>query len=148
MDARYRHRQTGRLLRLAVLLPVPLLIVAVALTGSTVAMAVCAAVVVLGVLVGTAFSSLTIEIDAGALHWWFGWRLWQKRIALDDITATARVRNPWWYGFGIHRTPRGWLYNVRGLDAVEIRLRDGRTLRLGTDEPEKLRTALAAARTR
>ena len=78
-----------------------------------------------------------------SLRWWFGWGVWTKRIPLEDIASAVPVRNPWWYGFGIHRTPRGWLYNVSGLDAVEIRLRNGRKLRLGTDEPGKLASELA-----
>jgi hypothetical protein len=40
------------------------------------------------------------------------------------------------YGWGIHYYGKGWLYNVAGLDAVEIRLTSGRRLRIGTDEPE------------
>jgi hypothetical protein len=74
--------------------------------------------------------------------WFFGPGIWRKHIARGDIASVAAVRNPWWYGFGIHRTPRGWLYNVGGLDAVEIALVGGRTLRIGTDEPAALTAAL------
>ena len=44
-----------------------------------------------------------------------------------------------WLG---HLTPYGWLYNVSGLDAVAITLRDGRKFALGTDDPEGLVTAI------
>lgn len=106
-------------------------------------MAVIGLLMVILAIIALIFSSLTIEIDADALNWRFGLGVWTKRIAVEDIVSAVPVRNPWWYGFGIHRTPRGWLYNVSGLDAVEICLRDGRTLRLGTDEPGKLLSALA-----
>lgn len=94
-------------------------------------------------VLGLVFSSLTIEIDTDTLSWSFGWGVWTKRIPLGEIASVVPVRNPWWYGFGIHRTPRGWLYNVSGLEAVEISLRSGRKLRLGTDEPAKLASELA-----
>jgi len=36
------------------------------------------------------------------------------------------------------------LYNAQGLRAVRLRLRDGRTLRLGSDEPERLAAFITA----
>jgi len=45
---------------------------------------------------------------------------------------------------GIHKTSRGWLYNVSGFDAVLITLHSGKGILLGTDEPERLRSAIAA----
>jgi hypothetical protein len=142
MSARYSHTQTGRLLRLAALLPVPFVIIAAIFALDTTVLAIAGPLIVIVAIAGVIFSSLTIEIDTGALNWWFGKGVWRKKIALEDIASAAVVRNPWWYGFGIHRTPRGWLYNVSGLDAVEISLRDGRILRLGTDEPGELVNAL------
>jgi len=52
------------------------------------------------------------------------------------------VTNPWWYGWGIHLTPSGWLYNVGGARAVQLDLHNGRSLRVGTDEPERLCEAI------
>jgi hypothetical protein len=31
-----------------------------------------------------------------------------------------------------------WIYNVSGFDAVEIKLKNGKVYRIGTDEPKKL----------
>ena len=45
-------------------------------------------------------------------------------------------------GWGIRLTPYGWLYNVSGLEAVAISLRDGRKFALGTDDPDGLVTAI------
>ena len=142
MSTRYSHTQTGRLLRLAALLPVPFAIIAAIFARDTRVLAIAGPLIVIIAITGVIFSCLTIEIDTAALNWWFGMGVWKKQIALEDIASAAVVRNPWWYGFGIHRTPRGWLYNVSGLDAVEISLRDGRILRLGTDEPRELVDAL------
>jgi len=65
---------------------------------------------------------------------------------LAAIRTCIVVRNRWWYGWGIRWTPRGWLYNVSGLAAVELTLTDGRRLRIGIDEPERLCEAIAQAR--
>jgi hypothetical protein len=49
------------------------------------------------------------------------------------------VRNRWWWGWGIRRIGRGqWLFNVSGLDAVELSMKNGKTYRIGTDEPQRL----------
>jgi hypothetical protein len=66
----------------------------------------------------------------------------RKSIEREAIMGVTPVRNPWWYGWGIHLTPRGWLYNVGGLDAVELALSNGRTLRIGSDEAAALARAL------
>jgi hypothetical protein len=92
--------------------------------------------------VGWSFSSLTIEVTPAELTWFFGPGVWRKTLARDDILRVTPARNKWWWGFGVHLTPRGWLYNVGGLDAVEIALKDGRTLRLGSDETDALAEAL------
>ena len=39
----------------------------------------------------------------------------RKRIPLAEIVAVAPVRNSWLYGWGIHRTPHGWLLPQVGL---------------------------------
>jgi len=92
--------------------------------------------------VGWAFSSLTVEVSTTELTWFFGPGFWRKSIARDEIISATPVRNKWWWGWGIHLTPRGWLYNVSGLEAVEIALRNGKTLRIGSDEATALARAL------
>jgi hypothetical protein len=39
-------------------------------------------------------------------------------------------------------TPHGWLYNVSGLDAVEIQLCSGKKFRIGTDQSSELTSIL------
>jgi hypothetical protein len=138
----YRHRQSSRLLPAAALV-MAIAVVIAALSGQRLAVFVpLAAGALVLALVTLCFSSLTVEVGADDLVWFFGRGIWRKRIARADIASAAAVRNPWSYGFGIHRTPRGWLYNVGGLDAVEIALASGRTLRIGSDEPDVLAQAL------
>jgi len=91
------------------------------------------------------FYSLTVDITATKMTVSFGPGFIKKIIKLDEIRGARTVRNKVWYGWGIRLTPHGWMYNVSGLDAVEIDLRDGKKFRIGTDEPERLQAAIRDA---
>jgi hypothetical protein len=84
------------------------------------------------------FGSLTVEVTDEELKHWFGPGFWKKSYLLVDIESATQVKNSWIFGWGIRLTPHGWLYNVSGLDAVQIELCSGRTFRIGTDEPTEL----------
>jgi len=72
----------------------------------------------------------------------FGISVIRKRVGLAEIVGCEPIRIRWWYGWGIHLTPYGWLYNVSGFDAVAITLRDGRKFAFGTDDPDGLVDAI------
>jgi hypothetical protein len=100
-----------------------------------------------GLLVGAVlFSALTVRVNAEALHFFFGPGFWHRRIPLRDVQDVAVVRNSAWAGWGIRYTRHGWLYNVSGLWAVELTVRNEGALCIGTDEPEKLKHAVDRAR--
>ena len=91
------------------------------------------------------FGSLTVSVDDETIVASFGPGWPRKTVPLTLVRGARPVRNRWWYGWGIRYTPHGWLYNVSGLDAVELEMLGGRTLRIGTDEPERLVAAIEAA---
>jgi hypothetical protein len=76
----------------------------------------------------------------------FGPGIIRKRVRLAEIAVCEPIRIRWWYGWGIHLTPYGWLYNVSGFEAVAITLRDGRNLAVGTDDPHGLVDAIRRCR--
>ncbi|MFC2018513.1 hypothetical protein ACFLU4_00975 [Chloroflexota bacterium] len=84
------------------------------------------------------FSGLTVMVDEHAIQVRFGPGVIKKTIKLADIQSAKPVRNKWWYGWGIRAIPGGWLYNISGLDAVELLMMDGRIYRVGTDEQQQL----------
>jgi len=88
------------------------------------------------------FWKLTITVDRETLRAAFGIGLGRKTVPVADIAACEPIRIRWWWGWGIHLTPYGWLYNVSGLDAVVITLRNGRRFCLGTDQPNELVAAI------
>jgi hypothetical protein len=106
------------------------------------------ALLMLAVTMATAtlFSSLTVEVADSELRWHFGPGFLNYRLALDEISDVAIVRNQWWNGWGIRMAPGFRLYNVSGLDAVELRLNSNDIRRIGTDDPEGLVKVLRARR--
>ena len=139
----YRHTQKGTLVLVACL--------ACGLFGAVLAWssgAIAPAIVTLFIViaVATLFSSLTVEVQDNELRWHFGPGLWNYRLRLDQISDVAVVRNRWWNGWGIRMAPGFRLYNVSGLDAVELRVGPNDVRRIGTDDPLGLADALRARR--
>ncbi len=91
------------------------------------------------------FFKLNVEVDETHVTARFGPGFISKKIALADIESFQTVRNPWYYGWGLKRIPKGWMYNVSGFSAVELKLADGQVFRIGTDEPEALERAISNA---
>jgi hypothetical protein len=91
------------------------------------------------------FGSMTVAVDREHLRLAFGLGIVHRNIPIRDIIECQPVRNAWWYGWGIRRTPHGWLWNVSGLDAVELTYRSGKRFRVGTDEPHRLCAAISAS---
>ena len=93
------------------------------------------------------FVTLTVSIDANYLRIKFGYGIFRKKFAVCEIASTTTVKNQWYYGWGVRLWfwPRMWIFNVSGLDAVEIRMKNGTIYRIGTDEPKTLETAIKRA---
>ncbi len=96
------------------------------------------------VLVLASFSTLMVHIDECVLEIRFGWGIFRKQFVLAEIATVKKVRNRWYYGWGIRwwLWPQMWVYNVSGLDAVELTMTNGKVYRIGTDEPEQLESAI------
>jgi hypothetical protein len=100
------------------------------------------------------FSWLDTEVTKDALVVSFVGGALRRRIPLADIESARIVTVPWYYGWGVRLTPRGWLgdaprgwlYSVWGRGAVALRLRGGRHFAVGSDEPEVLLAAIEARR--
>ena len=136
----YRHTQIG-LVVTAALVGAIVLVFGAALT---VERHPAVLVILAGLVAALAlFCSLTVEIRGSELVLSFGIGFPRFTYQLTQVREARVVRNPWFYGWGIHRTPDGWLYNVSGFFAVEIVFVDGRKVRIGTDEPNELYHAIA-----
>lgn len=127
----YRHVQSGHTLRRALIgSAAGIFVLGLIAGGVHIAFSVAAVLA----LASWAFSSLTVEVSPDELTWFFGPGLFRKHVRREDIAGALPVENKWWWGWGIHFTPRGWLYNVDGLEAVEIVLRNEKRFRIGSDD--------------
>ena len=88
------------------------------------------------------YSTVNTAVSRDALEYWYGRGFRRNRIALANIARCSVVENPANFGWSIRATFLEWFYNVSGPDVVEILLMDGKTVRIGTDEPEQLAQAI------
>jgi hypothetical protein len=87
-------------------------------------------------VVAASFHHLTVEDRGDVLAVRFGpLPLFLRTVRYADIQAVEIGRTLRLDGWGIHYSLRGgWVWNLWGRDCVVVRFRDGRTLRIGTDD--------------
>lgn len=110
-----------------------------------------AGAVTIGILVAVfvlfALARLETEVRADAIYVHFH-GLWPtRRIALADIAAYEAKRYTMWEsgGWGVHLTMSGMAYNVSGNDGVIFKLRNGRSVLVGTQRLQEFASAVATA---
>lgn len=85
------------------------------------------------------FYKLTISIDSDNLSFKLGVGLVSKKYLIADIKSCKPVKNNPFYGIGIRLIPEGWLYNVTGLEAIELSFKNRNSkIRIGTNQPEEI----------
>ena len=140
----YQHTQTGlltrRLLRaISIITAGSGLFVALRSTLRSIPLLASSAIVF---VCATLFDSLTVRVSHDLVEISFGIGIIRKQFDVGNIRRASVVKNKWYYGWGIRLTPHGWLYNVSGLDAVEILMDNGKQYRIGTDQPNELEHAI------
>jgi hypothetical protein len=144
MSERYRHTQVGWTLIVLVAAAVvaEIVLVIVLAPESALALSLSGGLAAILAVLLVLFSTLTVTVDDVAVRLAFGLESLRREVLLDEIAEVRRARNAWWAGWGVRVIPNGRLYNVGGLDAVELELDSGRVVRIGTDEPDALLAAV------
>lgn len=138
----YRHTQIGWLILAVVGLPALLtLFSGDMLKGAWIPFTFFLVVLVL-------FCVLTVEVNDEEVVASFGPGLIRRRIPIDEIDTCAPVINKWWFGWGLRVIPGGVMFNVSGLRAVHLTLKNGKQFRIGSDEPDRLLEAIENAMSR
>jgi hypothetical protein len=145
--ASYRQVQTFTLLWLT--LPLAALVAgagALAAPRSAPLLIYALALPTLFVLLLVLLGRLVIELRGRDLHWSFGYVGWPRwQVALDEIERMEVTRSRALQGAGIKGLGRRRLFNVQmGGPVLQLDLRDGRTIQLGTPEPQRLRGFIEA----
>jgi hypothetical protein len=145
MVAEYRHTQYGILMGVVFLVTGALIvyfaleIIAESRWESSVIM-IC--LYVLGV---ASFHSFTIEVSEEKLKFRFGIGIIQKSYFIAEIKSVKEVINPWYYFWGVKSIPGGWFYAIAPGEAIEIILKNGKVVQLGTNQSKMLKEAIDAA---
>ncbi|MCP5061465.1 MAG: hypothetical protein GY936_03260 [Ignavibacteriae bacterium] len=74
------------------------------------------------------FYKLKIKVDDKHIKIIFGIGLLKKKILLDNISNITQVRNKWYHGWGVRMIKNGWLYNLHGLSALEIKFKSKKSI--------------------
>ena len=140
----YEHHQLSKLRALGFLYLFAIVVVLM-LFGSEMAVVGIVSTLIGGgavAMVTLSFSRLAVIVDSDEVRLTFGFGFPRKRIPRAHIVSHGTVRNSWLLGWGIRWIKGGRMWNVWGLDAVELVLADGKKFRIGTDEPETVNAAL------
>ena len=91
------------------------------------------------------FFGMTTEVSNETIIVSFGLGLIRKRIPISRVASAESVRSPWYYGWGIRLIPNGMMYNIDGLESVELRFKDSRRIfRIGSKRPNDLKREIVA----
>ncbi len=93
------------------------------------------------------FYRLKIKVDGSGIHIVYGIGLIHIKIEPEKINRVTVVKTPWYAGFGIRITEKGMLYNIQGLNAVEISYLKGtnKTVQIGSNDALGLKHFLEKA---
>lgn len=146
----YQHTQRGTVIRIVLgsaglfFLGVTILMIVL---SEEVAAVVVLAIGTIPMIFLYLFHSLTVELSQDSIVVFFGPGLVRRKIDVQKISEVRVVRNRILYGWGIRRGAGCWIFNVSGLDAVELQFKSGRRFRIGTDDPHGLCDAVKAVLT-
>lgn len=137
LEQTYEHTQIGTTqILFAVISGVAFLLAAVLYYGWWIML-----VGIVVIIVQLAFrGTLTVMVDDDALSIQYGPLTWGvKSWPAEEISSVSVVKIP---RNILSRSLGGKIYDVSGSDGVAIRLLNGKTIRIGTDEPEEVRQAI------
>ncbi|MBN2357760.1 hypothetical protein JXO59_16740 [candidate division KSB1 bacterium] len=135
----YKYTQTGYWIIVPLIIAAVILFATVPLDDYTM---VHYALLLLFIIVGVLFYSLTTEVKAGRILCYFGQGLINKEIRVTEIASCEPVKVPWYWGWGIRWTPIGWMYNISPTGGVKITFTSGKSFVIGSNEPEVLCDAI------
>lgn len=147
----YEHTQFGTVLVLAIVSGIILtFVIGIILTfwfGVKIAWKpIAIGSLVISLIVLPLFYNLTVKFTQDTIHCSFGIGLISRKIPIHQIESAHQVKNPWYFGWEIRAIPGGWMFNVSGLDAIELTLKSNGKFRIGTDDPKGLLSAINQAK--
>ena len=136
----YTHTQRGDVIILSAVLGGAVTFLSTLFLGPVTALLSTALLV--GIL--ALFGSLTVTVDGDLIEARFGPGVIRFSWKQSEVVSAQPMTTPWYCGWGIRYTGSGWLFNVSGTESVELTLKGGEKVRIGTDDVEGLLAAIRA----
>ncbi len=136
----YKHTQRGDVIIISMVVGGLITFFSTIWFGPLIAFASTASIVGLLAL----FCTLTVTVDGETISARFGPGLIGFSWSRADVLKAEAAETPWYFGWGIRYFGDGWLYNVSGLESVELTLTSGKKVRIGTDDVPGLLAAIDA----
>jgi len=140
-DLEYSHTQRGTLIIIIIAILIAYFGFIFSITDFDPVMLL---ILILVIIILSSFTYLNVSIDKQYLRIKFGWGLFKKKFFLRDIVSAKTAKHNWWNGWGIRYSfkPKMWIYNISGFQVIEIKLKNSKVYRIGTDQPKELEQAL------
>lgn len=82
------------------------------------------------------FYRITISVTPSAVSFKMGVGIISKKYDISTIESCTALSNSLLNGIGVRVLSNGWLYNVSGTKAIELKFKNKKSIvRLGTDQP-------------
>ena len=95
------------------------------------------------VITSAGFSRLTTQVDPSGVSWSLTFGMPRGHVAFADLDRAEPATTNILEGWGVHWTIwHGWLWKMWGFRAVQLFLRSGRRITLGTNDPHGLLAAI------
>jgi len=141
MEAKYSENQSGLWIVL-ILFSIGLLSIFPILTKDINIISHWLMLMAVGIIIicGLLFYNLKTSVFRDKIRLTFGIGIIQKNIDMSLVKSVEVVRNNWIYGWGIRYVFNGWMWNIYGLDAVELKFKDKKSIfRIGSQHPKNLK---------
>ncbi|KJY73435.1 hypothetical protein TW78_09655 [Vibrio coralliilyticus] len=112
----------------------------IVLTSNHIGSAITALIV--NLVIGGLFYSLTVEVSANKVRWYFGFGFLRKEVDVSSIVDISPYETKWYQGIGFRLLKDGWLYNVSIGKALKLTLSSGKNIYLGCKDAGGLQHAL------
>ena len=135
----YDHTQSGPLYLLLLAFSILILVLAL-MMGEIVLQTILYCSGALMLLFALSFHHLTVSDEGTGLLIAFGpLPLFRRRLQYSELEKVEPAKSTILDGIGIHISPSGgWVWNIWGYECVDVWYRQGRKVRIGTDDPEGL----------
>lgn len=131
----YHHTQTAPLYLLVLSLSVVLFAVAWFIPEIVIQIVVSVGGTLM-FLIALSFRELTVSDEGSELLICFGpLPVFRRRLQFAEIEKVEQAKSTIMDGWGIHMSPSGgWVWNLWGFDCVDVWYREGRKIRIGSDD--------------